>query len=227
MEGKRTTASPESISVRRDLDLSLQWLPLSIKYFLWRNPNIKNFVWALWGLGSRVFSRVFSFLPPFPASEPSWPRCVPWSFWGHSVDPKTPQNTKQRTLSWFRLPVSRDEKQTRRGSHWLHPTSGRTGAGTSPALSWASSQVPVTSWSLLRVTESNNHVQTLWWFRQVVCLLSVYFLKFAFNWKIIALQHCAGFCHTSTWMSHRCTHVPFLLALSFLFKCGNIHDGFP
>ena len=31
--------------------------------------------------------------------------------------------------------------------------------------------------------------------------------------RIIALQYCADFCHTSTWISHRCTFVPSLLNL--------------
>ena len=35
----------------------------------------------------------------------------------------------------------------------------------------------------------------------------LFFFFFAFfqkenSWRIIALQHCAGFCHTSTWISH-------------------------
>ena len=34
-----------------------------------------------------------------------------------------------------------------------------------------------------------------------------------FNWRIIALQYCAGFCHTSTWISHRYRHVPSLVNL--------------
>ena len=29
-----------------------------------------------------------------------------------------------------------------------------------------------------------------------------------FNWRIISLQYCGGFCHTSTWITHRCTCVP-------------------
>ena len=33
------------------------------------------------------------------------------------------------------------------------------------------------------------------------------FFKFIFNWRIIALQCCVGFCHTSTWISHRCVCV--------------------
>ena len=35
-----------------------------------------------------------------------------------------------------------------------------------------------------------------------------------FNWRIITLQYCIGFCHTSTWISHRYTYVPSLLKLS-------------
>ena len=33
---------------------------------------------------------------------------------------------------------------------------------------------------------------------------------FFFNWRIMALQFCVGLCHTSTWISHRHTHVPSL-----------------
>ena len=37
----------------------------------------------------------------------------------------------------------------------------------------------------------------------------LYFLKFIyFNWRIITLQYCGGFCHTSTWISYGCTCVP-------------------
>ena len=35
------------------------------------------------------------------------------------------------------------------------------------------------------------------------------FLKFIyFNWRLITLQYCGGFCHTLTWISHGCTCVP-------------------
>ena len=41
-----------------------------------------------------------------------------------------------------------------------------------------------------------------------------FFLKsFFFNWRLITLQYDAGFCHTSTWTSHRYTRVPSLLSL--------------
>ena len=31
-----------------------------------------------------------------------------------------------------------------------------------------------------------------------------------FNWRLITLQYCGGFCHTLTWISHGCTCVPRL-----------------
>ena len=34
---------------------------------------------------------------------------------------------------------------------------------------------------------------------------------FIFNWRVIALQCCAGFCHTALWISHKYTHVHSLL----------------
>ena len=35
------------------------------------------------------------------------------------------------------------------------------------------------------------------------------FKKFIyFNWRLITLQYCGGFCHTLTWISHGCTCVP-------------------
>ena len=39
------------------------------------------------------------------------------------------------------------------------------------------------------------------------------FLLFIFNRRIIALQYCIGFDHTTTWISHRYTYVPYLLNL--------------
>ena len=46
----------------------------------------------------------------------------------------------------------------------------------------------------------------------VVCLGLVFFLVFKkfiyFNWRLITLQYCSGFCHTLTWVSHGCTCVP-------------------
>ena len=34
------------------------------------------------------------------------------------------------------------------------------------------------------------------------------FIFFFFNWRLITLQYCSGFCHTLTWISHGVTHIP-------------------
>ena len=36
---------------------------------------------------------------------------------------------------------------------------------------------------------------------------------FFFNWRVIALQYCVGFCHTRRWISYKYTHVLSLLNL--------------
>ena len=48
---------------------------------------------------------------------------------------------------------------------------------------------------------------------KIYCLIYPLICSFAFiffNWRIITLQYCAGFCHTSTWISHRYAYVPSL-----------------
>ena len=40
---------------------------------------------------------------------------------------------------------------------------------------------------------------------------SIFFKSLFFDWRIIALQYCVGFCHTATWISHKYTYVPSLL----------------
>jgi len=40
-----------------------------------------------------------------------------------------------------------------------------------------------------------------------------FFLNFIFNWRIITLQYCVGFCHTSKWISHSCLWQPLPLWL--------------
>ena len=42
---------------------------------------------------------------------------------------------------------------------------------------------------------------------------SSFFERFIFNWRIFASKYCAGFCHTSTCISHRYTYVPSFLNL--------------
>ena len=40
-----------------------------------------------------------------------------------------------------------------------------------------------------------------------------FFFKFIFNWRMITLHCCVGFCQTPTWISHRYTYVSTLLKL--------------
>ena len=43
------------------------------------------------------------------------------------------------------------------------------------------------------------------------CSLSLFLFflfSFYFNWRLITLQYCGGFCHIFTWISHGCTCVP-------------------
>ena len=47
------------------------------------------------------------------------------------------------------------------------------------------------------------------WFGNKSLFVSVFFsFLIYFNWRLITLQHCGGFCHTFTWISHGCTCVP-------------------
>ena len=36
------------------------------------------------------------------------------------------------------------------------------------------------------------------------------FFKFIFNWRIITLQCCVGFCHTTAWIIHKYAYMPSL-----------------
>ena len=39
-------------------------------------------------------------------------------------------------------------------------------------------------------------------------IIFIHFYFKNFNWRLITLQYCGGFCHTLTWISHGCTCVP-------------------
>ena len=55
------------------------------------------------------------------------------------------------------------------------------------------------SWTIKKSEHWRIYVFELWCWR-------LFF--FNFNWRLITLQHCGGFCHTFTWISHGCTCVP-------------------
>ena len=44
----------------------------------------------------------------------------------------------------------------------------------------------------------------------------LFFNYIYFNWRLITLHYCSGFCHTWTWISHGCTCVPHPEPLSHL-----------
>ena len=57
-----------------------------------------------------------------------------------------------------------------------------------------------------------SHLGIIFFFNLTRSLLALFFFKnFIFNWRVIALQCCVGFCHTSTWIRHRHTYVLSLL----------------
>ena len=53
----------------------------------------------------------------------------------------------------------------------------------------------------------------------LACFYTLHFEKLLYfkleNWRLIPLQYCVGFCHTSTWVSHRYTHTCPLPPISF------------
>ena len=59
----------------------------------------------------------------------------------------------------------------------------------------------------LPIVKNNGRVQS------VIPTVSYFLHLFIFNWRIIALQYCVGFCHTSAQISHRYTYVPSSLKL--------------
>jgi len=97
---------------------------------------------------------------------------------------------------------------------------------------------------------SNAHLPPWLSIPSYPCCIDKYLLKHSisffnlfiyFNWRLIILQYCGGFCHTLTWISHGCTCVlrpepashlpphpiplscPSSLASSALFHASNLH----
>ena len=56
-----------------------------------------------------------------------------------------------------------------------------------------------------QIQRKASYKKAAWW--EIIKYFFVIFLNY-FNWRIITLQYCGGFCHTLTWISHGCTCVP-------------------
>ena len=50
-------------------------------------------------------------------------------------------------------------------------------------------------WNLPRITQPESYV------------LHIFFKFIYFNWRLVTLQYCSGFCHTLTWINHGYTCV--------------------
>ena len=65
----------------------------------------------------------------------------------------------------------------------------------------------VSKWQLLRLFSNLLLLLMMFW-KLIPFLLKKKILFIYFNWRLITLQYCSGFCHTMTWISHGCTCVP-------------------
>ena len=61
----------------------------------------------------------------------------------------------------------------------------------------------------IKVLDQRTKPRLPWNIRTIIFfLLEVMALFIYFNWRLITLQYCSGFCHTLTWIIHGCTCVP-------------------
>ena len=57
-------------------------------------------------------------------------------------------------------------------------------------------------WLSLDIKQSEQH-----WKKRIIEIFFFSYLLNVFNWRLITLQYCSGFCHPLTWISHGCTSV--------------------
>ena len=62
-------------------------------------------------------------------------------------------------------------------------------------LRWANIKTDKEVWQCMYFFTACGYGPLLWWF---IC----------FNWRLITLQYCTGFCHTFSWISHGCRCAP-------------------
>ena len=73
------------------------------------------------------------------------------------------------------------------------------------------------NYKFLRINSQNHWIREPQGYKGLQKSSNTIFLCFNFlnfNWRIIALQCCADFCHTTRWINHKYTYVPSLLNLT-------------
>ena len=95
-------------------------------------------------------------------------------------------------------------------SHWSTSTSLRGHQGLPSYQACWSISSSYSQWRLLKYLRI---LTTLYFLKSPFLCLSLLSLKNFFNWRIIALQCCTGFCCTTTWISSMCTFISSLLSL--------------
>ena len=84
----------------------------------------------------------------------------------------------------------------------------------SQRIDWGNANAVSGGWKEPENKLSRLRVSRILWPFPLSLIRPIFKNVFLFNWRIIALQCCVGFCQTSTWISHRCTYVPTPLNLS-------------
>ena len=102
-----------------------------------------------------------------------------------------------RILEWVTFPFSRGSFQPRDRTQVSHIALGnpKNTRWVAYPFSSRSFQPRNRTWSPALHAESSFFIYIL-------------FFKIYFNWRLITLQYCGGFCHTFTWISHGCTCDP-------------------
>ena len=157
--------------------------------------------------------------PPSLSLSVSWPQglgaqaCSGWTpvLVGASGWPGAGEGTSECSLLGFASVVG-----LRVGGAGSYPCRARWGLGRKEVHDWCHCSLlkpvcrrpPIAEgcWDI-------RHTSSCWNHQLDTGLGFYFFLKFLFNWRIIALQYCVGFCSTSAWVSDGYTYVPSILNL--------------
>jgi len=121
-----------------------------------------------------------------------------------------------RILEWVAFPFSRGSSQP-----GIKPRSSALQVDSLPAEAQGKPKntgvcrLSFLQWIVLTQEWNRGHLHYRWILYQLSCqgspdgkFLFLLFIYFYFNWRLITLQYCGGFCHKFTWISHGCTCVP-------------------